>query len=69
MGASQDGYRGCMPKDRDQLTPDDPEDADHLIRHRGQGSGGTGLDELSPAELDEEPAPGDEPADDERPTS
>ena len=43
-----------MPKDRDQLTPDDPEDADHLLRHRGQGTGGTGLDELHPAdELDE----------------
>jgi hypothetical protein len=35
-----------MPKDRDQLTPDDPEDADHLLTHRGQGTGGTGLDEL-----------------------
>ena len=44
-----------MPKDRDQLTPDDPEDADHLLTHRGQGTGGTGLDELGPAdELDEE---------------
>jgi hypothetical protein len=39
-----------MPKDRDQLTPDDPEDADHLLRHRGQGTGGTGLDELNPTE-------------------
>jgi hypothetical protein len=44
-----------MPKDRDQLTPEDPEDADHLLRHRGQGTGGTGLDELDAAEaLDEE---------------
>jgi hypothetical protein len=43
-----------MPKDRDQLTPDDPEDADHLLSHRGQGTGGTGLDELNPAdELDD----------------
>jgi hypothetical protein len=43
-----------MPKDRDQLTPEEPEDADHLLRHRGQGTGGTGLDELRPAdELDE----------------
>ncbi len=39
-----------MPKDRDQLTPDDPEDADHLLRHRGQGTGGTGLDELPVAD-------------------
>ena len=39
-----------MPKDRDQLTPDDPEDADHLLSHRGQGTGGTGLDELNPAD-------------------
>jgi hypothetical protein len=46
-----------MPKDRDQLTPDDPEDADHLLTHRGQGTGGTGLDDLSPAdERDEEGA-------------
>jgi hypothetical protein len=44
-----------MPKDRDQLTPEDPEDADHLLRHRGQGTGGTGLDELGAADaLDEE---------------
>lgn len=43
-----------MPKDRDQLTPEDPEDADKLLTNRGQGTGGTGLDELSPAEeLDE----------------
>jgi hypothetical protein len=46
-----------MPKDRDQLTPVEPEDADHLLTHRGQGTGGTGLDELQPAdELDEEAA-------------
>jgi hypothetical protein len=45
-----------MPKDRDQLTPDDPEDADHLLTHRGQGTGGTGLDELSPADELDEPA-------------
>ncbi len=47
-----------MPKDRDQLTPDDPEDADHLLTHRGQGTGGTGLDELSAVdEPDEGGAP------------
>ena len=33
-----------MPKDRDQLTPDDPEDAAHLASHRGQGTAGTGQD-------------------------
>lgn len=45
-----------MPKDRDQLTPEEPEDADHLIHNRGQGTGGTGLDELSPADdLEERP--------------
>ena len=44
-----------MPQDRDQLTPDDPEDADHLLTQRGQGTGGTGLDELQPGdELDDE---------------
>ena len=44
-----------MPKSRDQLTPEDPEDADHLRTHRGQGTGGSGLDELQPAdEVDEE---------------
>jgi hypothetical protein len=47
-----------MPKDRDQLTPEEPEDADHLRTHRGQGTGGTGLDELHPAdELDEHSTP------------
>jgi hypothetical protein len=46
-----------MPKDRDQLTPAEPEDAHHLLTHRGQGTGGTGLDQLQPAdELDEEDA-------------
>jgi hypothetical protein len=35
-----------MPKDRDQLTPEEPEDAERLAQHRGQGTGGTGLDEL-----------------------
>lgn len=44
------GTRSGMPKDRDQLTPDDPDDADHLLTHRGQGTGGTGLDELSPSD-------------------
>jgi hypothetical protein len=35
-----------MPKDRDQLTPDEPEDREHLESTRGQGTGGTGLDAL-----------------------
>lgn len=35
-----------MEKDRDQLTPDDPEDWAKLQRHRGQGTGGTGYDRL-----------------------
>jgi hypothetical protein len=43
-----------MPKDRDQLTPGEPEDADHLRSHRGQGTGGTGLDELQPADEPDE---------------
>jgi len=35
-----------MPKDRDQLTPDDPDDAQTLEQRRGQGTGGSGLDVL-----------------------
>jgi len=35
-----------MPKDRDQLTPEEPEDAAHLASHRGQGTAGTGQDLL-----------------------
>ena len=42
-----------MPKDRDQLTPDDPEDAEYLASHRGQGTGGTGLDRLDEPVADE----------------
>ena len=40
------GTDARMPKDRDQLTPDDPEDAAHLAANRGQGTGGTGTDQL-----------------------
>ena len=44
-----------MEKDRDQLTPDDPEDRATLERHRGQRTGGTGHDRLpgeeAPAEF------------------
>lgn len=35
-----------MPKDRDQLTPEEPEDAAHLASHRGKGTAGTGEDLL-----------------------
>lgn len=35
-----------MEKDRDQMTPEDPEDRERLERNRGQGTGGTGLDQL-----------------------
>ena len=35
-----------MPKDRDQLTPDDPEDWATLTTSRGQGTGSTGYDRL-----------------------
>ena len=35
-----------MPKDRDQQTPDDPQDWANLTTHRGQGTGGTGYDRL-----------------------
>ena len=56
-----------MEKDRDQLTPDDPEDWAKLQSQRGQGTGGTGLDRLpgeeAPAELHEGDVPGDVDAD------
>ncbi|HLH47087.1 MAG TPA: hypothetical protein VKV25_08010 [Acidimicrobiales bacterium] len=35
-----------MPKDRDQLTPDEPEDAERLATSRRQGTGATGEDVL-----------------------
>ena len=44
-----------MEKDRDQLTPDDPDDRATIESHRGQGTGGTGHDRLpgeeAPAEF------------------
>lgn len=62
-----------MPKDRDQQTPDDPEDWSALTTSRGQGTGGTGYDRLageearpslhdedSTAETVPEPLPDDE---------
>lgn len=49
------GYVPTMPKDRDQQTPDDPEDWAAITTSRGQGTGGTGYDRLpgeeSPANL------------------
>lgn len=35
-----------MPKDRDQFTPDDPDDAEVLASGRHQGTGGSGIDQL-----------------------
>lgn len=35
-----------MAKDRDQMTPDDPDDWSELQTSRGQGTGGTGYDRL-----------------------
>lgn len=47
-----------MPKDRDQLTPDTPEDWAELQGNRGQGTGGTGYDRLpgeeSPSNMQDE---------------
>jgi hypothetical protein len=47
------GYPRTMPKDRDQLTPADPEDAEHLATHRGQGAAGSGRDLLPEEAADE----------------
>jgi hypothetical protein len=48
-----------MEKDRDQMTPDDPEDRATLQSKRGQGTGGTGYDRLpgeeAPAEFHDDP--------------
>ncbi len=64
MWAPLPGYRGAMPKDRDQLTPDDPESAEHLATHRGQGAAGTGRDLLPEEAGDARPLAdaADEPA-------
>ena len=52
-----------MEKDRDQMTPDDPDDRATLESRRGQGTGGTGYDRLpgeeAPAEFSADVA-GDE---------
>ena len=50
-----------MEKDRDQLTPDDPEDREHLATHRGQGTAGSGIDEIGEAGTGDGLEP-DEPA-------
>ncbi len=56
-----------MPKDRDQLTPADPEDAEHLATHRGQGAAGTGHDLLPPEAGDEDERLAGDPGDAEAP--
>lgn len=50
-----------MPKDRDQRTPDDPDDWRELQTSRGQGSGGTGYDRL-PGEESTDAIKDDDPA-------
>lgn len=44
-------------KDRDQLTPAEPEDREHLERKRGQGTAASGRDQLP----GEDSAPGGSP--------
>lgn len=56
MPARSLGYRHGMPKDRDQLTPAEPEDAEHLATKRGQGTAGSGRD-LLPEEAGDEAGP------------
>lgn len=55
-----------MEKDRDQMTPDDPDDRATLENRRGQGTGGTGYDRLpgeeAPAEFSAEVASEDDSA-------
>jgi hypothetical protein len=50
-----------MEKDRDQLTPDEPEDWAKLQKARGQGTGGTGYDRLPGEEAPTEFGEGDIP--------
>jgi hypothetical protein len=50
-----------MEKDRDQLTPDDPDDLAKIERSRGQGTGASGLDML-PGEEGTGPSAADEAA-------
>ena len=46
MAVRPRGYVPTMPKDRDQQTPDDPEDWAAITTSRGQWTGGTGYDRL-----------------------
>ena len=46
MTRRRGGHAWDMPKHRDQLTPEEPEDAAHLDSNRGQGTAGTGQDLL-----------------------
>jgi len=50
-----------MEKDRDQLTPDDPEDLATLQGKQGQGTGGTGYDRLPGEEAPAGSPEGDDP--------
>ena len=52
------GTRAGVPKDRDQLTPADPDDAEHLATKRGQGTAGTGRDLLPEEVVEEDDGPG-----------
>jgi hypothetical protein len=54
------GYPLGVPKDRQHLTPEDSDDAEHLASKRGQGTAGTGRDLLPEegAEVDGRPADG-----------
>ena len=47
-----------MPKDRDQLTPAEPDDAEHLATKRGQGTAGSGRDLLPEEGVEEDDRPG-----------
>lgn len=44
MAGPPTGHVCDMPKDRDQLTPAEPDDAARLDEGGGQGTGGTGQD-------------------------
>ena len=55
-----------MSKDRDQQTPENPEDWARLQTSRGQGTGGTGYDRL-PGEKSRPPLRERHSIDDDRP--
>ncbi len=56
-----------MTKDRDQMTPEEPEDWSQLQTGRGQGTGGTGYDRL-PGEEAPTPLHDEDSADETVPT-